>query len=288
MTTLPDYVLITPARDEAEFIDRAITSVLSQTKRPLRWVIVSDGSTDGTDALVQKSAALHPWIVAMRMPGRPDRSFDGKAVAVNAAYAQLVSLPFSVVASLDADVSFAPDHFAFLLEKLAADEALGVVSTALADTYDYRFMNPEHVSGACQVFRRACFEDIGGYQAVAGGVDHIAVITARMRGWSTRTFTERSLVHHRRLGAARLGTIAAKFHDGALDYALGGHPLWELARSAYQLTRPPIVAGGVSLFAGYLWSSLRRAERPVSRDLVKFRRREQMTRLRALLAGARR
>ena len=143
-----------------------------------------------------------------------------------------------------------------------------MVGTPFKDTspYDYRFVSIEHVSGACQVFRRACFEDVGGYVPIeSGGVDHVAVITARMKGWKTRTFTEKVCRHHRDIGSAEHGAVAARFRAGALDYALGGHPLWELFRAVYQMTRSPVVVGGLALFAGYFWSMIRRVPRPVSR-----------------------
>ncbi len=193
---------------------------------------------------------------------------------------------YDVIASLDADISLDPEHFAFLLDKLAADPRLGLVGTPFKDTstYDYRFVSIEHVSGACQVFRRACFEDVGGYVPIrSGGVDHVAVITARMKGWKTRTFTEKVCRHHRDIGSAEHGAVAARFRAGALDYALGGHPLWELFRAVYQMTRSPVVVGGLALFAGYLWSMIRRIERPVSPELVAFRRGEQIVRLKKFL-----
>ena len=157
-----------------------------------------------------------------------------------------------------------------------------MVGTPFKDrsTYDYRFVSIEHVSGACQLFRRECFEAIGGYVPVKqGGVDHIAVITVRMKGWKTRTFTDKVCVHHRGVGSAESSALAARFRDGSLDYALGGHPVWELFRTAYQLTKRPFVVGGLTLLAGYVWAGVRRMERPVSRELVDFRRREQMRRL---------
>jgi poly-beta-1,6-N-acetyl-D-glucosamine synthase len=283
------YVLITPARNEARFIERTITSVIAQTVRPRVWVVVSDGSTDGTDDLVRRYAAQHPWIELVRMPERAERHFAGKVHAFNAGYARVRDLPWDAIGSLDADISFDPDHFAFLLDRLAADATLGLVGTPFQgrSTYDYRFVSREHVSGACQLFRRACFEAVGGYVPVkTGGVDHIAVITARMRGWKTRTFTERVCLHHRELGAAQHGVLGARFRDGVLDYLLGSHPLWELFRTAYQTTRRPAVVGGLTLLAGYVSAMVRRLERPVSRELVAFRRREQMQRLRAFVPSA--
>ena len=280
------YVLITPARNEARFIALTIESIVAQTIRPARWVIVSDGSTDGTDDIVRRHAEEHAWIRLVRMPERAERNFAGKVHAFNAGLEAVKDVPYDVIASLDADISVAPDHFAFLLGKLAADARLGLVGAPFKDrfAYDYRFVSIEHVSGACQVFRRACFEDIGGYVPVRwGGIDHIAVMTARMKGWKTRPFTEKTCAHHRAIGTAEHGVLAAKFRVGAQDYRLGGHPAWEIFRTAYQLTRRPFVVGGLALLAGYLWAAARRVERSISVELLEFRRREQMCRLRTFL-----
>jgi biofilm PGA synthesis N-glycosyltransferase PgaC len=290
MKRLPEFVLITPARNEAEFIEQTLQSVVAQTARPLKWVIVSDGSTDGTDEIVKRYADIHPWIELVRMPERRERHFAGKVYAFNAGRDRVQGLGYDVIASLDADMSFDPDYFAFLLGKLAADAELGLVGTPFRDAvkqpYDYRFVSIEHVSGACQVFRRQCFEEIGGYTPVkGGGIDHIAVITARMKGWKTRTFTEKVSLHHRQMGTAQHGVLKAWYKAGKQDYALGGHPVWEALRTIYQMTRKPFVLAGLALVAGYLSATIRRAERPVSANLVEFRRREQMRRLKGFLAG---
>jgi len=151
--------------------------------------------------------------------------------------------------------------------------------------YDYRFVSIEHVSGACQLFRRRCFEDIGGYVPVkSGGIDHIAVITARMKGWKTRTFTEKICLHHRKIGTAERGALSAKFRVGALDYALVGIR-YGIFRTVYQMSKRPYVIGGLTLLVGYVTASIKHAQRPVSDELVAFRRREQMKRLKKFLLG---
>jgi poly-beta-1,6-N-acetyl-D-glucosamine synthase len=224
------------------------------------------------------------------MPARPERHFAGKVHAFNAGYARVQGVDYRVIGSMDADISFDESYFSFLLGKLAENPALGLVGTPFKDTavYDYRFVSIEHVSGACQLFRRECFEEIGGYLPVkSGGVDHIAVITARMKGWKTRTFTEKICLHHRKIGSAERGALTARFKDGSLDYLLGGHPVWELFRTAYQMTKKPYIIGGLVLLAGYLAAGIQRCERPVSRELVEFRRREQMERLWKFLTGNR-
>jgi len=291
MSTVLKYVLVTPARDEAQHIEKTIRSVLSQTVRPIKWVIVSDGSTDGTDEIVTKYLAENSWIQLVRTPERCERHFAGKVQAFNAGYAQVKQIEYDFIGCLDADLSFDEEYFSFLLSKLAADPRLGLVGTPFQDAssarYDYRFTNIEHVSGSCQLFRRECFEAIGGYVPVKGGcIDHIAVLTARMRGWKTRTFTEKVSLHHRAMGTAQQSLIMAKFRNGGKDYAIGNHPAWELFRAAYQTAKRPYFIGALMILSGYVWSAVRRLERPVSPELVTFQRREQMQRLKKLFASS--
>lgn len=290
MLTLLNYVLVTPARNEAEFIDLTIKSVVSQTVRPIKWAIVSDGSTDGTDEIVSRYMVDNPWIELVRMPERRERHFAGKVLAFNAGYAKVKDIQFEAIGSVDADASFDEDYFAFLLQKLAEDPALGLIGTAFKEpsgkSYDYRFVSIEHVTGICQLFRRQCFEEIGGYVPVKGGaIDRIANIGARMKGWKTRTFEEKMYFHHRQMSTAQQGILKARFKDGAKDYACGSHPIWELFRTTYQITKRPFVIGGVALLLGYTWSLVRNVQRPISGEMVRFHRREQMQRLKEFLAG---
>jgi len=284
---LANYVVVTPARNESRSIELTIRSMLAQTILPRKWVIVSDGSTDGTDDIVGRYISEHSWIELVSLPKRSERNFAGKVYAFNAGLERLAHLPYDAVVSLDADITFDPDYFSFLLEKLAADPDLGLVGTPFreisGETYDYRFVSIEHVSGACQVFRRECFEAIGGYVPIRGGsIDHVAVITARMRGWKTRTFTEKYCIHHRQIGTAERGPLAAKFRVGLKDYAIGNHPMWELFRVVRQMAMSPRCVGGLALGAGYAWALLRRVKRPVSTELIEFHRHEQMQRLRSI------
>jgi biofilm PGA synthesis N-glycosyltransferase PgaC len=285
------YVLITPARNEAQFIEQTLQSMVAQTYRPLKWVIVSDGSTDGTDDIVRRYTADHPWIELLRMPERAERHFAGKVHAFDAGYARVKDLHPDVVGNLDADVSFAPEHFEFLVAKFAEDAQFGVVGAPFREgsfQYDYRFSNIENVWGGCQLFRRECFEQIGGYLPLKGGsIDHVAVLSARMKGWKTRTFPEKVCIHHRVMGTAQQGALQARARTGAKDYSVGNHPLWELFRMFYQMTKPPFIFGGLALGWGYASSLWQRRERAVSGELITFVRREQMRRLRKLVTRRR-
>lgn len=291
MSQLPSYVLVTPARNEESFIELTLRSVVNQTCRPLKWVIVSDGSTDRTDQIVGRYAAERPWIELLRMPPRQERHFAGKVNAFNAGYEKLRGLAFEVIGSLDADISFEADYFAFLLRKFVEWPELGVAGTPFCEAgrqYDYRFTSIEHVSGACQLFRRRCFEDIGGYTPIRiGGVDLVAVTTARMKGWQTRSFTEQQCEHHRLMGTARQSALMVAFKGGRGDYLLGGHPVWEVFRGVYQTTRPPYVLGGLLRLAGFYWALVTGTPKAVSPEFVAFRRKEQMRRLAAFFSAAR-
>lgn len=284
----PSYVLITPARNEASFLEKTIESVIQQTALPLKWVIVDDGSTDNTAEIVRRYLPQYPWMELVQMPGRRDRHFAGKVGAFNAGFEGVKGLKWEVIGNLDGDISFGSDHFEFLTGKFAADATLGVAGTVFKEEgYSSdrdSFEGRTHVAGQCQLFRRQCWEDIGGYiPHRAGGIDWMAVVTARMKGWKTESFREKWFFHYRRLGTAERGVLSSLFSYGQKDYYLGGHPVWEMFRVAYRVTKQPFITGGLALGLGYLWAFLRRVPRPVSREFMAFHRKEQMAKLKAIL-----
>ncbi len=204
--------------------------MVAQTVRPSKWIIVSDGSVDGTDDIVNEYAARHRWIELVRMPERTERHFAGKVDAFNAGYARVKDLPYEVIGNLDADVSFEDrDYFAFLMSKFAECPGLGVAGTPYREEnaeHDERFKSPDHVSGACQLFRRRCFEEIGGYPPIrSGGVDLVALLAAQSKGWETKRFDERVCLHHRPVGGGMdTGSYRRLLNRGQKDYMLGSHP----------------------------------------------------------------
>jgi glycosyltransferase involved in cell wall biosynthesis len=288
------YVLITPAHNEEEFIERTLASMVAQTRLPERWVIVDDGSTDRTAQIIEDYASRYQWIELSRTPQRIDRSFAGKVHAFNAGLERARSLEFDVIGNLDADLSFDPDYLEFLIGKFAEDPRLGVAGTPFTEDGGYdtardSFEGENHVAGGCQLFRRECFEDVGGYVPnPAGGIDWIAVTTARMKGWKTKSFAEKRFHHYRMLGTAGKGPLRALFSYGEKDYYLGGSPVWQLFRVAYRMAKRPVLLGGLALLSGYVWAALRRVQPAVSPELMRFHRNEQMEKLRAIFRAIRR
>ena len=283
------YVLITPAHNEERFIAETVTSVIRQTVKPVKYVIVDDGSSDRTSDLVRDVIAGQPWITLVRLPPRAVRDFAGKVQAFNAGMAHLQDVAFDVVGNLDADVSLEPDHCEYLLTQFTADQKLGVAGTIYTqpggfDSMLDSFEGEECVAGPLQLFRRECFEQIGGYVPNSlGGIDWIAVTTARMKGWRTCAFTGRRFHHHRLMGTATSSALGAMFAYGRKDYVLGGSPLWQIGRVCYRMTKQPFIVGGLALGAGYTWAAATRTQLAVSHELLQFHRHEQRKKLRNIL-----
>jgi biofilm PGA synthesis N-glycosyltransferase PgaC len=282
-------VLVTPARNEGTFLESTIRAVITQTVVPMRWIIVNDGSKDDTAAIVERYRTDYPWIELVNVPRHSGRNFAGKVHAFNLGYARLSGLNYDVIGNLDADITFDNKYLEFLLEKFTQDPLLGVAGTPFTEgeeQYDYRFTSTNHVSGACQLFKRECFEEIGGYVPIAiGGIDLVAVLTARSKGWKTKAFCDKTCVHHRKMGTAKQRRLMVAFKGGKGDYMLGTHPLWEVVRTPYQMTRQPVVLAGGLRLAGFLWAMIGGATIVVPKELAEFRRKEQMLRLRSFLRG---
>jgi len=283
------YVLVTAARNEAEHIEKTLTAVVSQTIRPQRWIIVSDGSTDDTDTIVKHYSQLHPWIKLLHVNNGPEHSFRKKARAQNAGYEVLKKFPFEAIGFLDGDTSVPPDLFEYLLAKFAEDPSLGVAGSPYVvggdDMGARRSYDQQQVSGACQLFRRECFEQIGGFTELEmGGEDTVAIVLARMNGWRTRSFLGRRLIVHKAVGFGdKRRTLRDKFLSGYRNYVLGNSLIWEVGRGLYQMTRRPYVSGGFSLLMGYMYALVSRARSGVPAPVRMQVRQEQHRRIRTLL-----
>lgn len=278
------YVLITPARNEGKNIERTITSVVAQSLPPVRWVIVSDGSTDGTAEIIENYIADYPFMELVRTGSDSKYNFASKVDAFNVGYARLRDVDYDYIGNLDADVTFQRDYFECLLEKLDENEKLGIAGGMVGQFVENKFIRPDYnvnsVAGAVQMFRRRCFEEIGGYLPLRfGGIDAVAEVMARMCGWQVRSFAELTVHHHGRIGVAERGALSAKWRFGKRDYSMGMHPLFMLLKAISRFRKKPYVIGGLFTMGGYMWSLIRRVKTSIPRDVVEYTRTEQMNRI---------
>lgn len=286
------YVLITAARNEQDYIEHTLRSVVSQTLPPIRWVVVSDGSTDRTEEMVRDYASRYSFIRLISVPGERKRNFGAKARSVNLGFAKLRDLSFDFVGNLDADVAFDTNYYHRLLARFETRERLGLAGGARYDWVGRRFVRvrcaPDSVGGPFQFFRRECFESIGGYLPLPyGGVDTVAEVMVRMMGWEVRTFSDLTVFHYRLTGRAKGSLLKTRFHNGFRDYLIGYHPIFQLLRCLRGLGDYPYLLGGMAWWMGYLYPFLLGWQRPVPSRFVAYLRREQRRKLLAFPARIR-
>jgi poly-beta-1,6-N-acetyl-D-glucosamine synthase len=279
------YVLVTAARNERDFIELTIKSVIAQTLRPLMWVIVSDRSVDGTDEIVRNCTERYPFIRLIRNEKPAERSTAAKVHALGLGIQALQENQYAYIGNLDADVSFGETYFETLLTYLESDIKLGVIGGRLFQVGGQgraREINTSKVSvaGAIQLFRKECFDQIGGYRPIAGGMeDGIAEITARYHGWKTRSFDGLPVLHHRELGTVGRSVYQARFNSGLTEYVVGFRFTYHMIRASYRALESPYLLGTILILSGYMWGLLTRRQRVIPCDIVRFIRREQTGKL---------
>ena len=278
------YVLVTAAYNEERYIETLIRSVVGQTERPLRWVIVSDGSTDGTDDIVRQYAAQVDFIELFRIDEDHPRNFAAQVHAINAGLDRLEGLDYDFIGNIDADVSVESTYFSELLNIFVNDRKLGLAGGSIFEKKDGEFrprpLNRESsVAHAAQMFRRECFAALGGcYLALPyGGPDTYADVQSRMNGWCVRSISELKVFHYRPTGGAS-GWAHGAFRQGRMDHSLGIHPVFEMARLLLRMREHPFGLYAGARLAGFLSSYCRAEKRIVSREFVRYIRQEEIER----------
>jgi biofilm PGA synthesis N-glycosyltransferase PgaC len=281
------YVLITPAKNEEGFIQRTLDSVVAQSVPPRQWVVVSDGSTDRTDEIVRSYSEKYPFVKLLRLENTGKRNFSAKVAAFRAGMAALTTNDYQFIGNLDADVSFAPDYFSRLMVKFAAREKLGLAGGLICELIGGEFQPQEihrnSVAGAVQLFRRACFDQIGGYTPIpSGGVDAAAEIMTRMHGWQVETASDLPVQHHRRVSTGNSNVLKTRFKQGINHCVLGYHPMFQLLSSISRMKERPYVIGALLVLTGYSWAELGGRKKVLEPEVVQFLRKEQMQRVKNL------
>jgi len=284
---MSNFVIITPARDEATYIEGTIKAMIHQTVRPLLWIIVNDGSMDNTGELIRKWATQFPFIHLINMSRDEGRNFARKAQAFNRGVAETQGLEFDFIGNLDADVWLEPHYYEHIIKTFQSDPTLGIsggiIYSKFTDTFTTRDHTIDSVGGCVQLFRRQCFEEVGGYLPLRnGGIDTAAEIVARMKGWKVRKSLDERVFEQRPTGFIHSNPLKARMNDGRKFHSLGYAPLFVFFRCIYRLKYYPYFFGSVAESIGYLWSLLRREPVMLPQDVVNYLRSEQRTKVKQL------
>ena len=276
------YVVISPVRDEEAYIRFTIESMIAQTVRPTEWIIVNDGSSDGTGQIIDEYAAVHPWIRPVHRGNRGFRKAGGGVVeAFNDGYATVRTPEWDFIVKLDGDLSFPPDYFEKCFQHFKNDPSLGVGGGIIYYLEKgEKLFEPGpifHVRGASKIYRRECWDAIDGFWP-APGWDTMDEVKANRLGWTTRSFADLHLQHYRYTGAAD-GVWGGLVKNGKANYICGYHPMFMLAKCVRRLFRPPYIIGSIALMYGFLSGYWKRTPQISDRQTIIYLRRQQLGRL---------
>ncbi len=282
------YALITPAHNEELYIEKTIQSVIQQTILPVKWVIVSDRSTDRTDDIVKNYMRRYDFIELCRLDGDSIRNFGHQVLAINAGYVRLKYSEFDFIGNLDADVSFDSNYYEIVLSKFQKNPMLGIAGGFIFEKCIGKFKSRQFntirsVPNAVQFFRRECFDSIGGYMPLKyGGHDWVIQVIAQMSGWRVEAFPELRVFHHRITGTGDGKILKGFMRMGLMDYSVGSHPLFEVVKCVRRIKGKPYIIGSLTRLAGYMIGYCKKEKRMVSSEFIKFLRQEQISRIKIL------
>jgi poly-beta-1,6-N-acetyl-D-glucosamine synthase len=279
-----DYVLMTSAFNEEKYIEKTIQSVISQTVRPTAWVIVSDGSTDQTDTICIQYSRSYDFIHYIRVDHSKNEVLPRlgtvafrKVNALTRAVGILASIPYAYIGNIDGDVTIDRSCFEDLTRRFGDDPRLGIGGGFIYNVVDGSnvpaFVNPRNVGGALQFFRVACFREIGGYVPGAHE-DSIALIAARMKGWTTKSFPDIKVYHHKTTNWVGPRRWKSKYKLGMIDYVMSDSLPWVVLRCLKELRETPPVVGSFARFAGYLVGAMTESK-VLTPDAQRYVRNEQ-------------
>ena len=277
------YCLITPCRDEAAYARRTLDSVAAQTLPPALWVIVDDGSSDATPALVAEYAARLPFIRLIRRDNRGHRKVGAGVIeAFNMGYATINPLDFEFVCKMDLDLELPAGYFEGLVQRMEEEPRLGTTSGKpwfvhpRSGALVPEVCGDEMSVGMTKFYRRSCFTEIGGFveQVMWDGID---CHRARMLGWMAESRNEPALrfVHLRPQGASQHGLWTGRTRAGFGQYFMGTAPLYYLASAAFRAFEHPAIVGSMAMLWGYARSALQRLPRYDDPAFRQFLRRYQ-------------
>jgi glycosyltransferase involved in cell wall biosynthesis len=261
------YLLISPCRDEAEYLQTTIDAVAAQTVRPTKWLIVDDGSKDETPKILAEAAQRYPFIQVVRREDRGHRSVGpGVIDAFYHGLAQVELSEYDYVCKFDCDLDLPPRYFERTMEHFERDQWLGTLSGKLylkvGDELERERTGDENSVGPVKFYRTACFQDIGGFvrEVCWDGIDgHMC----RMHGWVARSVDEPDLriTHLRQMGSSHVNLWTGRKRWGRGKYFMGSTPYYVAAVGLYRMLEKPYVLSGLGILVGYVEAMLKGAPR---------------------------
>jgi poly-beta-1,6-N-acetyl-D-glucosamine synthase len=281
--TIPqvNYSILTPTRDEEKFLANTIECVVRQSIQPAEWIIINDGSRDNTGKIIDDYARKYSWIRALHRPDRGFRTTGGGVEAFLDGLKLLQTQDWEFLVNLDGDVTFEPDYFATCFDRFRQNSRLGIaggtIYNKIGDDLVLEKCASFHVRGATKIYRRECWEAVGGL--VRGlGWDTVDEVTANMKGWTTETFADLHLTHHRVTGSS-WGKWQGTVKDGKADFLVGYHPLFFAGKCAKRILKRPYLLQAIGLGYGFLRCYVDGTARVVDQKVLQFVRQQQLRRL---------
>jgi glycosyltransferase involved in cell wall biosynthesis len=288
MTTDTGYLLISPCRNEAEYMRQTLDTVVAQSVRPAKWVIVDDGSTDETPQILEEYRARHDWIEIVTRHDRGKRAVGpGVIEAFYAGYESIQPGDYEFICKLDLDLRLPPRYFEILMQKMAADPRIATCSGKAYVEQKGKVVNENHGDetslGMTKFYRVSCFKAIGGFvrEVMWDGID---CDRCRMMGWKACSWDEPDLrfIHLRPMGSSQQSIYTGRMRHGFGQYFMGTSFLFMLASAVNRLGEKPVLLGSLAMLWGWLKSALQCKPRYADLEFRRFLRRYQM---RALLVG---
>lgn len=276
------YILISPVRNEEGFIEKTIKSVINQTILPIEWVIVNDGSDDKTPQIIDNYSKKFSWIKITDRPAQGHRPGLGVVLAFNHGFDLISSKDYDFIVKLDGDLSFDPDYFEFLIQEFDKNPKLGMASGTTYNVKGEKLvmdkMPDDHVRGAAKMYRKKCFEEIGGLQKILGW-DTVDELKAQMLGWDTKSYKDLMLIHYKPIGFKQKATFKREMIAGERMHFLGYHPIFANLKCLFNFKRKPYIIGGSIMLIGYMDAVLRNKPRNPDTEMIAYLRKKQLKRL---------
>jgi biofilm PGA synthesis N-glycosyltransferase PgaC len=281
----PSYVIVSPVRNEGKFLSSTIKCVAQQSLRPNQWIIVNDGSSDDTLEVANSAATTYPWITVVNRHDRGVRKAgSGVIEAFYDGFQRIEDGSWSYLVKLDGDLSLPHDYFEKCILHFNSNPRIGIAGGTVCIINNDGLPEVEskvdpkfHVRGATKVYRKECWDQIGGLLK-APGWDTLDEVKANMLGWETQTIPGLNIIHHRPTGAA-YGAWKDRVKNGMGCYISGYHPLFMAFKCCRRLIEKPLIIGGVGLFYGFLKGYITRTPQIQDKALIKYFRNQQLNRL---------